>query len=291
MKDSIAIVSDPGVDDMVALVLLDKQLPGGTKQLISTFGNVAGELTAKNARDFVRAMAGGWQFQKGADLPLNGTVEYPWADYYHGKDGLWNERPPAADAALRPLRTLARDVISLGPTTEIANMLDRTPPLRLTLMGGAFDGPGNETEFAEVNMAFDADAANAVFANCQNIEVAVVPLEVTRLVAWPLEWVQKIPEDTLVNSWLKRMLIAWFKNYDHEKEKDFTLFDPLAVYLRFYPDAAIWKRSGVRVVVAGERRGQTVYDDANPPCAIATGLNEPEKIAADIYELLFGIRP
>lgn len=291
MESSIAIISDPGVDDMVALVLLDKLLPGGAKQLISTFGNVAGKLTAKNAQDFVRAVGGGWQYRVGADLPLSGQVEYPWPDYYHGKDGLWNERPPAGTGKPTPVSVLARDVISLAPLTEVCAMLDRTPPLQLTVMGGAFDGPGNETEFAEVNIAFDADAANTVFANCKNIDVAVIPLEVTRLVAWPLEWVQSIPENTPINSWLKRMLLAWFAGYDHEKEKDFTLFDPLAVYVRFYPEAAQWKQSGIRVETVGKRRGQTVCDGKNPVCRIAVGLEDPDKIARDLYELLFGVRP
>ena len=61
MQDNgITVISDPGVDDLVALVLIDVLTPGVPKQLVSTYGNIRAEDTATNARAFVAAMGEDW---------------------------------------------------------------------------------------------------------------------------------------------------------------------------------------------------------------------------------------
>jgi inosine-uridine nucleoside N-ribohydrolase len=284
----VSVISDPGVDDAVALVLLDKLAQKQSKLLLATFGNNTAAITTKNAVDFSAYMQGDWAFRPGATLPLSGQVERAWPDYFHGPDGLWGVRPPAGT---RPARRSNRQVdsrlFSLSPLTEAYACYQSGRVKELMIMGGAFNEPGNETPYAETNIAFDPDAAQLLLANCQDIVVNIVPLDVTRKAVWSWQQVQAIPETNTTNRWLKRLITAWFEGYNHEKEKDFNLHDPLAVFLYYYPQYALWRRSGVEVVTVGKKRGQTVWSKVNPPCNVAIDLHDPAAVSRAIYSLLF----
>ena len=154
-------------------------------------------------------------------------------------------------------------------------------------MGGAFKIEGNETKYAETNIAFDPDAAKCFFEEVNDADVKVVPLDVTRKVYWSKAQVENIPERDEVNIWLKNLLFTWFDKYNHDREKDFNLHDPLAVYLDFFPENAKWVTSGVSVNVDGEKRGQTVLSTENFDCQIALDLQDSKKIADEIYTIIF----
>ena len=273
---------------MVALALLEKLAPNVNKLLISTFGNAPAELTAKNSEGFVGFMHNKWSYRQGEKLPLNGEIEHPWPVYFHGPDGLWNVRPPKTNkkAASRQIEiNNFETLISLAPNTETYKLLKAQKPKKITLMGGAFEEKGNETPYAEFNFAFDPDAAQKIFENCKNIDVYLVPLDVTRKVTWTLEKVQSIPETSEMNKWLRKLLLAWFENYDHDKEKDFNLHDPLAVYLAFYPESIGWITSGVEVITEGKQRGRTVLSKDNPVCNVALYIDEPKTISEKIENI------
>ena len=157
----------------------------------------------------------------------------------------------------------------------------------VTVMGGAFTIPGNETPHAETNIAFDPDAAAVFFSSFHTLNVHVVPLDMTRKVIWSKKTVAQIPATTPQAAWIKHMLLTWFAKYSHEREGDFNLHDPLAVYLTFFPEHATWIKSGIEVVTKGIKRGQTVLNPTNPVCQIAWELDNPEAIAEHIFSLLF----
>lgn len=91
--NNYTIISDPGIDDLVALVLLYKLMPQAKNNLVSTFGNAPEEITSKNAKEFISFVAGSWSFIHGSKVQLNGAVERPWPDYFHGPDGVWGIHP------------------------------------------------------------------------------------------------------------------------------------------------------------------------------------------------------
>lgn len=286
----LTVISDPGVDDAVALVLLEKLAPEAQKLLVATFGNNTARITGRNAADFAAYMQKNWRYRPGAALPNNKKVECPWPDYFHGPDGLWGVRPPrATKKARRTRQQLVGDLISLGPLTETYQLLKNQQPKRLIIMGGAFGLPGNETTYAETNIAMDPDAARLLFRSCQNTETRVVPMDVTQQVRWSLQDVRSIPETSPTNRWLKQLLLTWYKKYEYAKEKEFVLYDPLAVYLAFVPQAATWTRRGIAVVPTGPQRGRTIFSDANPPCKIALNLLDPQAVAQAIYQIIFGV--
>jgi len=286
---NFTIVSDPGIDDLVALLLLYKLSLNSTNTLVSTFGNAKEDITSINAKEFISFVAKNWNFIHGAAIPLNGVIERPWPDYFHGPDGTWGIHPEINKKSIVPLSKypMNNDVISLGTLTSPLQLLQKTEAKAFIVMGGAFTIGGNETPYAETNIAFDPDAAHDFFKQITNQNVKVVPLDVTRKVYWSQEKIEQIPEKNRINTWLKTVLLAWFKNYNHDREKDFNLHDPLAVHLAFFPESAIWKRSGVDVITKGEKRGQTIFNNGNQKCDVAIDVISPENIAKEIYKIIF----
>lgn len=287
---NLAFVSDPGVDDMVALSLVEKIVPRANKLLVSTFGNAPASDTTRNCRNFVNFVKNTWSFQKGARLPLNGTIEYPWPDYFHGPDGVWGIDPPKVKEGrtnLKPKLTDFETIVSLAPNTEVYKILAKQNVKKLIMMGGAFEEKGNQTPYAEFNFAFDSDAVRKIFEKPRNTSLYLVPLDVTRKVTWSLKKVQSIPESNEMNRWLKKLILAWFANYNHDKEKDFNLHDPLTVFLALRPETIKWTQSGVKVITEEKERGRTVLSKLNPPCNIALNIDNSKAIAEKIFDTLF----
>jgi inosine-uridine nucleoside N-ribohydrolase len=285
---SYTIISDPGIDDLVALVLLYKLMPKAKNVLVSTFGNASEEITSINAKEFVAFVAKPWNFINGSKVPLNGKIERPWPDYFHGPDGVWGVHPKVEIQKVNSKKADFSDkLISLATLTEPLKLIRKVGIKEITLMGGAYKIEGNETQYAETNIAFDPDAAKYFFEELNDVKVRVVPLDVTRQVYWSRGRVERIPENNAVNLWLKKLLSAWFDNYNHDREKDFNLHDPLAVYLNFFPENAKWIASGVSVMTEGEKRGQTIFSKENPSCQIALDLVDPKKISGEIYSIIF----
>ena len=222
MKKTHTIISDPGIDDMIALLLLYKLSPCEPHLLISTFGNVPEKHTSQNAQEFIAFVAQHWQYIPGMQKPLK-PLECPWPTYFHGPDGVWQVHPDDVD--LKSVKKVSLDqqtdcdsLISLGPMTDVAHLLEKKQKIeRVTVMGGAFNAPGNETPYAETNIRFDPEAAAHFFASCQNINVSVVPLDVTRQVFWTKDQVLQISEDSPDKLWAKKLLLAWFKNWLESK--------------------------------------------------------------------------
>lgn len=283
------ITTDPGIDDLVALMLLAKLSFDQQHCLVSSFGNAPVGVTGRNAQEFISFVAPQWLYCQGASNPMNGKVEQPWPDYFHGADGVWGVHPKAVIEKVHHLKTFVKNgaLISLSPMTDAYRILQSGCLTEATIMGGAFTIPGNETSHAETNIAFDVEAAAHFFYTCKGVNVRVVPLDMTRKVFWSLEMVEGIPEASSLSRWVKQMLLAWFNNYNHDKEKDFNLHDPLAVYLTFFPEKAKWISSGVRVITVGKKRGKTTLDAGNPLCEIAWELHDPASIATDIFRILF----
>lgn len=284
----ITIVSDPGIDDIVGLLLLSKLSPNAPHALIATFGNVPIDYTFQNAKEFIAAVSPTWSVTKGSSAPLQ-PLEHPWATYFHGPDGVAEAHPTISLSDVKILEQPPQHetMISVGPMTDVWHSLQEFRPSTLTIMGGAFTVKGNETAYAETNIAFDPDAAAQTFQSCQGIDVMVLGLDVTKTVYWTRAMTDAIPETNTINNWIKKMLTSWWENYGGKRETVFHLHDPLAVYSLFFPDEIEWLTSGVRVETVGERRGQTVLEPKNPPCKVAQRVPNAERVAQHIYEIIF----
>lgn len=285
--ETYTIISDPGVDDIIALLLLSKLSPAH-HLLISTFGNAPEIHTAQNAKEFISFIAPDWLYASGAKKPLK-PLEHQWPAYFHGHDGVCGVHPDINTSHTKGqvVPYLARNVISLGPLTEVCHLLQKEKIENIMIMGGAINVPGNETAYAETNIAFDPDGAAQVFASCSNIDVKIVPLDVTKQVFWTKEDILQIPENKAYKIWIKKMFLSWLENYGGKRETVFHLHDPLAIYAIFFPDSLGWLTSGIQVVTTGEKRGQMILSKDNPPCKTALKVHNPLDISQRIFEMIF----
>ena len=286
-QGGITVITDIGVDDALALVLLDRLTPGRRKTIVPTFGNTKAEAIKKNARDFVAQMpmSSGWYYYgQGIQLPLSGSITFS-AEDYHGADGLWSIRPPKSAALLRATNDIPQgQAISLGPLTQAYELLRKGTLEQLTLMGGYFRDESHPTIRPQANIRMDIDAAELFFADCTGVDVRVVPHNVTRQVYWTREMVEAAPSTSATAAWLKRLMQTWFENCPYER---FALHDPVAALLALEPDLASWTESGIRVRRDGNSDGITELSQDNPICSIATSLRDPSKVADHIFSLVF----
>lgn len=182
MSEPIIIDCDPGVDDVVALLLAFASPELELLAVTTVGGNVAAAKTARNAclvREVARREA--VPVFAGAARPLvRDPVE---AGDFHGPEGLGSRRAavpasgPAAGTSAeaivdivltRPAGTVS--LVVLGPMTNVALAMAAAPALagrlkQVVAMGGARREGGNITASAEFNIFADPHAAAAVFAS------------------------------------------------------------------------------------------------------------------------------
>ena len=197
-KTSLIIDCDPGVDDAVALLLAFGSPEALDILAVTTVaGNVAAELTARNAR-LIRQIAGREDVPVyvGAAAPL---VRPPIiASHFHGESGLGTMPVFEPDAPVAPGEA-ARAIVDIvmsrpagsvsmtvtGPMTNLALALQREPALAARLgpvvvMGGARGEGGNITASAEYNIYADPHAADGVFRS--GVKTVVLGLDATHQV-------------------------------------------------------------------------------------------------------------
>lgn len=282
------IVSDPGIDDIIALLLFYKLSSSSKNTLISSFGNTKEEYTSKNAKEFISLIAKNWSFMHGSKCPVK-PVKFKWPTYFHGKDGIWDIHTNSKNNNIKETESYPKNkyLISLAPLTDTLKVINSTKTTKeLLVMGGAFDVGGNETKYAETNIFLDPYAANKVVKN-KKIKIKIVPLDVTRKVFWTKKECLSFPDDTEDKKWVKGILLKWFEKYGDKKNMNFELHDPLTIFLSFYPEFAKWKTCGVSVEIRGIRKGQTVFEKSGGNCRVVVDLKKPEEISKKIYEIIF----
>lgn len=194
-KRDLIIDTDPGADDVVALLLaLASPEELNVMAITTVAGNVRIDKTSRNAR-LAREWAGREEVPvyAGAGRPLVRTPIY--AENIHGKEGLPGVEVHEPQKGLaegnvvqylvETLRNAAPHSITiamLGPQTNLALALVQAPEItqgikEVVVMGGAHFNGGNITPVAEFNLYADPDAARVVLAS--GVKLTYVPLDVT----------------------------------------------------------------------------------------------------------------
>lgn len=194
-KRDLIIDTDPGADDVVALLLaLASPDELSIRAITTVAGNVRIDKTSRNAR-LAREWAGREEVPvyAGAGRPL---VRAPiYAENIHGKEGLpgvqvHEPKKGLAEGNAVPylIETLSKaaphsiTIAMLGPQTNLALALIQAPEItqgikEVVVMGGAHFNGGNITPVAEFNLFADPDAAKVVLAS--GVKLTYVPLDVT----------------------------------------------------------------------------------------------------------------
>ena len=276
---NVIIDTDPGVDDLLAILLALKSPELQVEALTVVGGNCSlSDATRNTLRILEIADRPDIPVYKGAARPLRGR--YVYARYFHGPRGLTGRLPEpriaaaddlnAIDAIASRIETARSPVtlVALGPLTNVARLIERHPDAAKRLstvlvMGGAVDVPGNVTPFAEFNTYSDPEAAEVVFQ--ADVDVRLIGLDVCNPVFLERGHAGQI---TGVKG---RVARGWF---DFHPELDtMSLCDPLAIVAAFRPDLLIYERGPIGVATDGEERGRTFRGASGSPISFATGVD------------------
>lgn len=277
MKRKIIIDTDPGHDDVMAIMLAVKSGYFDIKAITTVCGNSTIQNTTKNAR-YVLDLLGRNDLQifSGASKPLKRSLIQA---VVHGKTGLdgikvSNNQELSGNAVDKILSLIKKNpneitLVALGPLTNIARAIlkDAMTMSRLqgiVIMGGAIRAPGNKNRVAEFNIFVDPEAADIVFNF--PIPKTIVPLDACNHVQLSLDDFKKIK-----NKKLRLEIVKMSKPYIRNIAKDegieaAMMYDPLTVYYLINPKSAKTYMCNVAIETKGElTRGMTVADFRKKP--------------------------
>jgi purine nucleosidase len=184
-RRTILIDTDTASDDAVALIMALRSPLVEVAAITTVAGNVPVEQATQNALYVTELCGSDVPVYQGAPAPLNRPLET--ANWFHGEDGLgdhgfapaFRKAGPAhaVDAIIATVNANPGiEVITLGPLTNLALALNRTPEIatkisRCVVMGGAPCCEGNVTPAAEFNIWVDPEAARILFLSGLPIEM------------------------------------------------------------------------------------------------------------------------
>ena len=171
----IFVDTDAGTDDAIALIMLLKHPNIEVVGISCVGGNTGVHQVAQNVMYILEKLNKDIPVYVGADRPLTRPLKS--SGFIHGSDGFGDldidnqGRTPASIDAIEGLKKAIEvyhqslTVITIGPMTNLALMLQRYPDLtqrigQLWIMGGNYQMPGNITPVSEYNFWADPEASN-----------------------------------------------------------------------------------------------------------------------------------
>ena len=272
-KEKVIIDTDPGHDDMLAMLLMLAVPKVDVLAITTVAGNSTIQNVTNNAR-YTLDLAGE------SDVPLFSGAEKPLlrdqilADV-HGESGLdgasIEKQEQLSGLAVQKILEIVRDnphetsLLILGPQTNIAQAIQQDPDtMRLAkefvIMGGAFNVPGNKNRVAEFNVCVDPEAAAAVAEF--PIPKTYVPLDVCNEIQIPLEAFEKI-ENEAIRSKLLSALEPYVSNIQKSEfsTRGALMYDVLAAYHMINPEVCETEDVALVVETKGEyTSGMTLVD-------------------------------
>ena len=305
-KTKIILDTDPGNDDLLAIImalkseLLDVRgltIVGGNASIEHTTGNALSLLTYME-RIEVPVYVGNASALNEASTSAEEFEEFKSHRIeIHGETGLHVSLP---NPSIGPQKIHAVEfiigeaerhkgeliLVPVGPLTNIALALKKQPRLvdwvkSINLMGGAVNVPGNVTEYAEFNIYCDPEAANAVLSS--GIDIKMCGLDITRVTSVKKEETDWLAGNSAGEKIIRRLLNTVFETTGRNS---FSLHDPITVLSVLYPELIDWKEYDVSVICEGSQFGKTV-GTLNPNGSVSVGIGIDEVLAkAKIAEIL-----
>lgn len=278
MTQRVIIDTDPGIDDVLALLLAFRAPELDVVGLTIVPGNIDTDLAARNAHKVLALAQTSVPVAVGPDEPLRRPLKT--APFIHGSDGLGDMLPAPAEMPFDD-RTAAQflveeimagradTLIALGPLTNVAIALKYQPRLQDTLdeilvMGGAVRHEGNTTPAAEFNIYTDPEAADIVFAS--GIPIRMVGLNVTMQAVFPHVLTQEIlslgDDIDPVTRFIGEITDFYSNHYRDVYGIDgCCMHDPLTIAGAIDPDVITTQFVNVRIETQGDHTvGATIAD-------------------------------
>lgn len=285
----IILDTDPGGDDSFAFLWLQSLAKQGFAEIVAITavdGNVPAKHTFAAACKLLQ-LGGFSQVEVGRGV-IGGSAQTEVEDAaaIHGQDGMGNlsHTLPVAHQDYQIARfsdELLIDkltahpgeitLVAIGPLTNLAAAERQSPGVlklakEIVVMGGAFLHPGNVTPEAEFNIAYDPEAAQLVFAACQNL--VMMPLDVTRQLIFTPAMAAQI-RDAQPDSPIARFIIdlcqfmvgTALEFRETAGISGFLVHDAVTLAYLFYPETLLFRRAQVLIETQGIwTRGKTCID-------------------------------
>lgn len=270
----IIIDTDPGHDDALAILLLEKSKLFNIEALTTVAGNSAIEDTTNNARYILDLISSNTPIYSGAKKPLKRDLIKAEV---HGDGGLagatitkqekLTENAPQKIIDIVRANPGAVSILVIGPETNIAKAFLADPELptlvkELIIMGGAITVAGNKNSVGEFNIFVDPEAADIVFRS--KVKKILIPLDVCNDIFLSLEDFEQLKNSSLYEP-IKNMMKPYIKGIQtFEKTTGALMYDPLAAYYLVNSKAYKTMPMDIKIETVSElTRGMTVADRRN----------------------------
>jgi purine nucleosidase len=268
--------TDPGVDDAMALLFLERHPDIELIGITTAFGNASIETTTRNAQYLKQQWGISAPIAKGSAEQYDPRrVTHPFPVTIHGHDGLGNiDVPDVVDVPLdpRPAHQFIIDavkanpgeivLIAVGRMTNLANALKAAPEItdlvkEVIIMGGAVDVPGNITPAAEANIHGDPEAADAVMI--APWKVVMVPLDVTLKTTMSRTTLSELAtRGGPAMELLDRLSQFYIDFYDGQVRDSMVVHDTCACVYLVARELFMVRSGVVRVMTTGIGEGKTI---------------------------------
>jgi len=305
-KAKIILDTDPGNDDLLAIIMALKSEVLNIQGLTIVGGNASIEHTTSNALSLLTYMnrievpvyVGDASALNEASTSVEEFEEFKSHRIeIHGETGLHVSLPKpsigpqkahAVDFIINEIEGNKGELIlvPVGPLTNIALALKKQPRIKdwvksIYLMGGAIDVAGNVTEHAEFNIYCDPEAAQTVMSSGINIKMC--GLDITRRTSVKKDETCWLAGDSPGEKLIRRMLDTVFQTTGRNS---FSLHDPITVLSVLHPEVIDWKEYDVSVICEGPQFGRTV-GILNPNGLVSVGIGIDQGLAkSKIAEIL-----
>ncbi len=288
----VIIDTDPGTDDVLALIMALNAPDMDILALTTVEGNATLEHTTNNALAVL-------EYMNRAEIPVHSGESTPLVgEFYHaynihGPAGLTVSLPEPKTAlasrdAVGYITQTALDtraagddltLIALGPLTNVARAMQRDARVKdvlssVLVMGGTGDAPGNVTLYAEFNIWDDPHAANVVFQS--GLPVTLIGLDICRQTAVAHDNPDWFAGDTPGERLAAQILTNWFET--EQVERQFNLHDPLTIAAALRPDLITTRAANLSVeTAAADRIGEITHNftpDGNVSLAVAVASDQ-----------------
>lgn len=281
MARKIIIDTDPGIDDAVALTsaLFDPRLE--VLAVTATAGTVTADQATSNVASIISLLDPPRYPRIGkASPPEEASVSDDL--FLNGPEGLGElvvGQPPRQHlpASEKVIAELLRKhpgeitLVCLGPLTNLARLCQLDPAVinlidKVVVSGGAFRAAGNATPVAEFNLHFDPIAASDVFASPTT--KSLVPLDVTRRVAFGVELLEQVPSKVTRAGRLLHQILPFAFRVGHQRlgREMLPLIDATTVAAVVEPELFHWREMAGKVETQGViTRGMSVFDQRLRP--------------------------
>lgn len=284
----VIIDCDPGIDDVMALLIALASENLDIRGITTLAGNVAAASTARNAQAICELTGRNIEVCAGAEEPLDKRVST--ASEIHGSNGIGDVELPVR-GSIGPLHSVeflkqkldqsdgSLEIVALGPLTNLALLLKQYPESfqrirRISLMGGSL-GRGNVTAHAEFNFFADPLAADRVLRS--GVPVDVYGLDVTNQALLFANQIDELGQTGgRVLEPAVRIIRHYLKFYESKGLKGIKLHDPLAVAALINPELCEMRSFALKVETGdGETRGQMMEAGTGPRnCRVAVNHNQ-----------------